>query len=350
MKRRVKKKAKRKLKLWVKGTILAFFLIVIGALTGYYLYQESLKAIDPTGSVEEVELPEEIYEQGEIQDMSEEDTQRESMEYTVIESGDLESILIDCNETEVLIDTGDINKTLSYIKGKIDGPLDYLIITNDSRNKDIDKLESVYKISNVVGVDIKGANTISPGSDIILGDRFSLSTIAVDGEVSLVTFVRYGDCTFLALSDLGEDGEKEIKDIVGSPDVIVASQHGLSQNNNIIRNNGARFITVSSSDVSKVGESLLKDSQNTPVYITGKVGDLTFTCSGDIVAAQFNSDLYVTSEGLAEEESVSEDGLSENVISGEDVGSEPHDSDEKTAELPNSSEDVVENEETENNT
>ena len=287
MNRRVKKKVKRKIKTWVKLAALGFVLLVISGLLIYGWYLKKINEEDPTGTIIETN------EQGTISDIQDELEISIPLEYTVLDV-EGEGIFIDYGSLEILIDAP--KGVSSLIKDKVDGELEYVVITNESeiRRAGLNEVSRDFKVKNAIGAEIEGAIPLPPGETIVLGDRFSLSTIKT--ESGLAAYLIYKDAGFLSLSELTPDDEYLVLSGIRNTDVIVASKFGLSDNNRIIKEKRPRYIAVSQKELTLLSEDLFTSAEKNPVYATGKTGKLLFSTTGQVVTAAFDVKDYLTPE------------------------------------------------------
>ena len=306
MNRRVKKKVKRKIKTWVKITALGFVFLVISGLLIYGWYQKKLNEEDPTGTVVEIE------DQGSITEMPDEEGLPVPLEYIVLDT-EGESILVNYGELEILVDAPE--GALSRIKERVDGEIEYVVLTSAQpiRTQGLGEISETFTIKNIIGGSLDGATELPSGETVVLGDRFSLTTIETDR--GLATYLIYKDAGFLALGDLSPDDEYLISKDIRNVDVVVAAMFGSSENNRIIQNKKPRYIAVSQNDFGMIHENLFMSADKNPVYVTGKTGDLLFSTTGQVVTAAFDVKDFLTSESIlklkqeetkAENESVEE--------------------------------------------
>ena len=282
MNRRVKKKGKRKIKLWVKLAFVLLILSIIGGLIGYGWYQKKLHEEDPAGTIH---AP-----QGTITQIETEKPVEAPLEYAVLPLA-TECIFIDYGDLEILINAP--RGVFAEIKDKVNGPLEYLVFTSSDAVKSdgLDELKSLA-VSHAIGRAVEGAESLSSGGTIILGNKFSLTTI--ESTSGLATYLTYKDCGFLSLGDLTPDEEHKIKSSFGACDVIVAAQGGKSENNRIIKANSPRYVVVSQKNVLEIGSDLFGAVNKAPIYATGKTGKLLFSTTGSVVTAAFDVKDYIT--------------------------------------------------------
>lgn len=294
MKRRVKKRARRRLKLWVKLAILGLFVLIIGGGIGYKLYMEHINAEDPTGTIETPSIDEEVT-QGEVEELNGEDTKIGEITYTVYDG----TVLVKDGDTDIVL--GEITDEVSK---EIMWPIEYLV-GGDASGHDV---------LNSVGKDI------GVGDDVLVDDGFSFATFG-EGSANPPTYIVYKDCSFLYLGDAEESDERTIASYITAPDVVVAAKRGLSNNNYIIKTLKPRIAVVMSGEPYSLPENLFKDSENSSLYVTGINGNLSFKCDGNIVTPLFDPQTVVTQASLVE-------------LKGEDGDKSTDSDDNKTAKVP----------------
>lgn len=313
MNRRVKKKVKRKIKTWVKISTLGFVFLVISGLLIYGWYQKKLNEEDPTGTVVEIE------EQGSITEMPDEEGLPVPLEYIVLDT-EGESILVNYGELEILVDAPE--GALSRIKERVDGEIEYVVLTSARpiRTQGLSEISETFTIKNIIGGSLDGATELPSGETVVLGDRFSLTTIETDR--GLATYLIYKDAGFLALGDLSPDDEYLISKDIRNVDVVVAAMFGSSDNNRIIQNKKPRYIAVSQKDFGLIHENLFMSADKNPVYATGKTGDLLFSTTGQVVTAAFDVKDFLTSESILKLKQEETKAENESVEEGKEEGKE----------------------------
>ena len=164
------------------------------------------------------------------------------------------SILIDCGETEVLIDGGNNgagDEVVSYLTPYIDGKLDYLIATHPDADHvgGLDAVLEAFEVGEVIdsgrksdtdtykdywaAVQAEGC-TISYGEDRII-PLSSLAALSIletgndwedSNDCSVVAQLTCGNVQVLFTGDMSQQVETKLLPLFGDIDVLKVSHHG----------------------------------------------------------------------------------------------------------------------------
>lgn len=256
LQKRRERRRKRRMKPKVKMGIFVFFLVVLlGGIVSYKYYL--IQNADPFG---EIDNGLEADNEAELVDY-------ETATYTVIDVPGGEAIFIDDGDVEVLIDTGCKNTTdklLSSLEGKVDGMLDYLIITNDSEKRtgglnavykeyEVDKTIlgnlsiSKAKISELakkhsITVEEGGDNSYSVNKSMLATMRPTVTSNNVEDKC-LVTVFSINGKNIVALSDAGTEEVERCLGSLGAYELVVLSQQGNEKSNKALLG-GSEYATA----------------------------------------------------------------------------------------------------------
>ena len=290
--RHLKKKARRVI-------LLTILTITIAAALGVKLYQNA-NYIAPYGTVEGDD-------EKEIETLK---SDAEHLTYTVLDVGDGEAILINYEDKEILIDTGSGDEILKAVDGKIEGYLDYLILTgaSDERCGGAAAVFEKYRVGTFITGEMrektKDMKTLSykaseykTGEDMSIDIGEDVTLFIMKPEVSsddyrdrsLITYLSYKDTGFLALSDAGQEEIARALGSIASCDVIVLSRHGADDVNLFNDAKGAAYFLASCTEDSGFPGENLKEILAGSMYATYKTGDLIFTSYGDQAEPSFDS-------------------------------------------------------------
>lgn len=309
--KRRQRRRRRRLKTSFK--IFSFFAILIvagGAFLGFRYYQ-SKHAPDPFGKLDDVEGP-----YSNTYDLTEETMP--DAKYWVLEVGDGEAIYIQCGQTDILIDTGagkKARKVIEPVQKELNGSLDYLLITSTSDRR-IGGLESVCKelkpdkiITCPLGdkaVEIKkavGNIEMEEGTDTTMSLSENAMLAIFKPEVSskdpldqsLMTFFRYGDTSFFAESDAGEEEEARVIEQVGSCDAAVLARGGSDKVNQHIGELTCSTY-IASCKAENTPSSALINNVSGSFYATYRSGTIKFTTNGKDVESTLDNEQQLRGE------------------------------------------------------
>ena len=171
-----------------------------------------------------------------------------------LDVGQGDCILIDCGETEVLIDGGNNgagDEVVSYLTPYIDGKLDYLIATHPDADHvgGLDAVLEAFEVGEVIdsghksdtdtykdywaAVQAEGC-TISYGEDLII-PLSSLAALSIletgndwedSNDCSVVAQLTCGNVQVLFTGDMSQQVETKLLPLFGDIDVLKVSHHG----------------------------------------------------------------------------------------------------------------------------
>lgn len=300
--RRRKRRLKTSFKLFV-----AFF-VILAASGGYvgYMYHQAKTAPDPYGKMEDIR---DAYKSA--YDL--EDETKPEAKYWVLNVGNGEAIYVQCEQTDILIDTGsaeDGKAIIDTIKGELHGSLDYLIITSTSPRR-IGGLEAVckeFKPTKVITCDLGKSRAemvkkIGPDSDVSNGEDMTLSIS--DGaflsiflpevsssdalDQSLMTYFSYGDTGFFAESDAGVEEEARVIEQIVKCNVIVLARAGSDQVNQLVGTLSAQYLIASTDKESGGPSEALMDSVTGAFYTTYESGTIKFSTNGTDITSNLEN-------------------------------------------------------------
>lgn len=293
--RKRQRRRRRRLKASFKIFIFFFILIVGG---GTYLgvkYYQSQHAPDPYGVLEDVPTPDDS-------GYNLSDTVMSDAKYWIIDVGDGEAIFIQCEQTDILIDTGSDEKAkavLDTVKGELKGGLDYLLITSTSerRTGGLKKVCAELKPEKIISCplgdkekEIKaaiGGKEIEDGTNktLALTENGSLTIFLPEVsstdplDQSLMTFFKYGDTSFFAESDAGEEEEARVIEQIGQCDVFVLARGGSHKVNQHIDEVRCQTYIASCDKDARPAAELLERTNGT-FFATCNSGTIRFTTNG----------------------------------------------------------------------
>jgi competence protein ComEC len=177
------------------------------------------------------------------------------LEVHFIDVGQGDAILVDLGSFEVLIDGGPNDKWVPYLEGRVDGPIELLIVTHPDADHigGLPTVLQLYKVESVwttaatnttaayqaylSALRNSGASTVtvscgytkvfdSPGLKLEVLHPCSLS-----GDLnndSLVLRLTYGEVTFLFTGDIEKEGEQALlrRGVLAPVDVLKVAHHG----------------------------------------------------------------------------------------------------------------------------
>lgn len=219
-----------------------------------------------------------------------------------------EAILIKTGDIEILIDTGaesSADKLIETLKGKVDGNIDYLVLTapSDKRLGGLSRLAAEFGINTCIlgemGERDKEARTllescgeIIDGKDLTIdlreGVSFSILKPEVSskqvGDKSLVTLFAFGEATFMSLSDAGEEEISRVSANLENSNVIVLARFGSESVNLKLpeRKYGISYI-VTGDKVSGAPTDKLTEYLDSECYSVWDEGEIEFTTDGGSV-------------------------------------------------------------------
>jgi len=177
------------------------------------------------------------------------------LEVHFINVGQGDAILVDLGSFEVLIDGGPNDKWVSYLEGRVDGPIEVLIVTHPHADH-IGGLPTVLQLYKVESVWTTGATHTTgayeaylaalrnSGTSILtvscgytenfddLGLRLEvLHPCSITGDLnndSLVVRLTYAGVTFLFTGDIEKEGEEALlrRGVLSPVDVLKVAHHG----------------------------------------------------------------------------------------------------------------------------
>ena len=293
--KRKKRRRRRRVKSKVKLIAVAVAVVIaLGAYAGYTFYR-SAHSPNTYGGIGDA-------------DVSYDDSftlTDGNADYIVFDVGAGEAILAKSGTTEILIDTGDkahAKALAKELKGRISGDLDYLVLTGpaDGRTGGLGKILKKYN----VGVCILGemgekdaeireklsvCKEVTDGTNLSydIGTAGTFSVIKPDvssnepGDRSLVTYFRFGDAGFLALSDAGAEEVSRAYASAEACNVVVLARNGAEKPNMALPAGSFGVIYVAST-VKEAGfpSDALREHLNSTMYSTCEGGTVEFTTGG----------------------------------------------------------------------
>lgn len=246
-----------------------------------------------------------------------------------LDVGQGDSILIDCGETEVLIDGGDNRAgqdVVRYLQAYVDGPLDYLIATHPDADHvgGLDAVLKAFKVGEVIdsgksadtasyrdywaAVQANGC-TVSQDADriIALSPMAALSILETgdhwtdSNDSSTIVQLTCGNIQVLFTGDISDQVEQDMLPLFGDIDVLKVSHHGSAGSS------CAQFLSVVKPEAAVISYGLNNSYHHpalatlqrlfqagTAVYGTGKSGTITLTTDG--TSYSFNTSQTLTLE------------------------------------------------------
>jgi len=177
------------------------------------------------------------------------------LEVHFINVGQGDAILVDLGSFEILIDGGPNDKWVSYLEGRVDGPIELLIVTHPHADH-IGGLPTVLQLYKVESVWTTGATHITGAYEAYLAALSNSGTSAltvscgytetfeglnlklevlhpcsITGDLnndSLVVRLTYAGVTFLFTGDLEKEGEQALlrRGVLVPVDILKVAHHG----------------------------------------------------------------------------------------------------------------------------
>lgn len=301
--RRRQRRRRRRLKPAFKIFLFFFCMILAGGAYLGFKYYQAKNAPDPYGKLDDIQTP-----KGSTYDLS--DEVMPEARYWVLNVGDGESIYIQCEDIDILIDTGseqDAEAILKSVKSELKGELDYLFITSTSEKrigglykvcKELkpkkiiscplgDKKKAIAKATAGIKVE-EGTNTTISLTE---NGSFSLLLPEVSSkdplDQSLMTFFRYGDTSFFAESDAGEEEEARVIEQIGQCDVLVLARGGSDKANQHIGELNCNTFVASCTKDTRPSDALIRTVTGS-VYATYDSGTIQFATNGKDVSSNLD--------------------------------------------------------------
>ena len=246
-----------------------------------------------------------------------------------LDVGQGDCVLIDCGETEVLIDGGTNSagtSVVDYLAGYVDGPLDYLIATHPDADHvgGLDAVLESFEVKEVIdsgrsantetyrdywtAVEAEGC-TISYDENrlIALSPMAALSIIETgddwsdSNDCSIVCQLTCGNVQILFTGDISQRVEQAMLPLFGDVDVLKVGHHGSASST------CAEFLSVIKPEAAVISYGLDNTyghpsaaalqrllGAGTAVYGTGKSGTVVLTTNGETYS--FNTSQQLTLE------------------------------------------------------
>lgn len=303
--KRRQRRRRRRLKPSFK--IFLFFMILLLGGCSYLgiKYYQAKNAPDPYGKLDDIKTPKDS-----TYDLTED--VMPAAKYWVLNVGDGDAIYIQCGNTDILIDTGADSKAeeiIKTIKGEIRGDLDYLFITStsDRRIGGIHAVCTELKPQKIISCPLgdkergirqaaagivieEGTNTTIPFDENAALTIFVPEVSSQDPlDHSLMTFFRYGDTSFFAESDAGEEEEARVIEQIGQCDALVLARGGSDKVNQHVGEITCQTFIASCTKEAKPSDALIKTINGT-VYATYSSGTIQFTTDGKEVTSNLDRD------------------------------------------------------------
>ena len=286
---------------------IAFIVVLIGS-AGYVgiEYYKAANAPDPYGMLSDLQsTPSNTY------DITDE-TMKDAL-YCVIDAGEGEAIYIKSGKTDILIDTGsekDGKAILDVLTKEIDDGLDYLVITSPSYRRigGVKAICDALSPANIIACDLGdkqkeiesavGSATIQEGKTTTISLSKNSSFTIFKPEVSskdpldqsLMTYFRYGEASFFAESDAGEEEESRVIDRITHCEAVVLSRAGSDDVNQHAGEISASYYIVSTTKETGLPSARLLEAIHGDVYATYDMGTIRFTTNGDDVESNLDTD------------------------------------------------------------
>ena len=324
MKRKVKKKARKRLKTSAKIVIAALLaVLIISCVLYWWIYIREVPVVQ-VGEIEETEEP----VAGEIEEIDLDDLKEDPLTYIVFRQGNGSAILIDYDETEVLIDTGTEKNSIKLMKklgSYIDGNLEYLVITSavPGRTGGIENLYQNYTVETLItGTYGKGEEAVQRAAEkagssievnetentsLTLGDQVMLTLLCPQNnsedvrDHAVITYLTHGASRFLALSNMGKVEEDKLRAEIHEADLIVASGAADKDTNYIIESIAPRIVCISCSKKSAPDAGILDRFHGSTIFATYDAGDLVFKSNKKTVSVEPEDTKYLTEESFLED-------------------------------------------------
>ena len=311
--KRRQRRRRRRFKTSFKVFLGVLFVAALGGTYAGLMYYHNLHAPDPNGKLQDIQTPE-----SNNFDLTDEVMPNAS--YWVLNVGSGEAIYIKAGETDILLDTGreeDAKAITNEISKNINGTLDYLFITSDTPGrtggfsticKEVppDKIitcplgENAAKYKKAAG---KIPMEEGKNTTISLGENSNLTVFKPEvssddpRDQSLMTLFKYGQTSFFAESDAGEEEEARVMESVGSCNVLVLARSGSDSANQHIEEILAKVLVVSDKKGGGPSESIL-DKTKAKIYTTYNSGTIKFTTDGKEVTSNLKPEDAVGGMGF----------------------------------------------------
>lgn len=256
--------------------------------------------------------------------------ERSPLTFALIDVGQAESIFIDYEDTEILIDGGYYvegdTSVLDFITPYIDGNLEYVIGTH-SHADHVGGLSAIYDSSIHVEKTIYGdltdelpckifADKARKNSDVFENDADTTISIAEgitltvydicdDAENtnnnSVVCVLAYDDISFYLPGDLEAEGEVLLSDLIGECTVVVAGHHGSNTANTLLGKLRPKYILVPCARNNEYffpHKSFLEDAlrYTKDIYATYRSGTIIMTTDGISIESNLDANDRLTIE------------------------------------------------------
>lgn len=336
-----KRKKRYRLKKSVKISA-AFFLIALVAIFSFLLLRNEAEDTGPDyGKIHAMQSGEE--ERGDNYDMAAHD-----FIVKVFDVGQGSCMLIDYQDTEVLIDGGYYNEKNIHtlLKSKTglskyvtDGKIEYIIATHSDADHIgcLPEVIEAYKVGKIIYGDLLSENAsvdyliaaakeknvpMVEDSDTVisLGKNASLTIFDVcDGDAeninnnSIVTLIQYGETYFFASGDLPSEKEVLLRGKLPECDVVIAGHHGSSSSNSLLSELSPQYFIISCGKAAKKGtkqanvygfphkEVLQAAEDGAECFGTWKSGNIVLTSDGMTVSCSAKAKDELTEEDAGAE-------------------------------------------------
>jgi competence protein ComEC len=257
------------------------------------------------------------------------------MEVHFIDVGQGDSILIEAEDSAMLIDAGENNKgsvVVDYLKAQNITKLDYVIGTHPHSDHigGLDTVIDTYQVGKVImpevahttktyedvldAIDKKGLSIIKP----VVGDVYTLGSASFTilapnsssyeemNDYSIVIKLTYGDNSFLLTGDAGSLSEEEMlaSGFDLSADVLKLGHHGsaYSSTESFLDAVNPGYAVVSVGADNEYGhphpDTLMKiKSRNIKLYRTDRQGTIVFTSDGKTISVN-TQECEITTDDL----------------------------------------------------
>lgn len=232
-----------------------------------------------------------------------------TVSYTVFDVGVGSAILAKSKSVEALIDTGteeSADNLLKALKGKIDGELEYLVLTSSSKNRlgGLEKICAEYDVGTCVVGEMGDMEkyvwkSLSTEGEVVNGADLSYDigegatlfiikpSVSSDDPLDrcLVTNFTFGETGFVSLSDAGKEEISRAFGNIYTANVIVPSRNGDATINKVVPDLSYKYVAVPNVKGSGPAEGSLDEMLRGKIYVTGVLGELEFTSDGKEVYA-----------------------------------------------------------------